>query len=362
MPSASKLILSFVLLLVATSSVTTVLGENQWTRYGSAPILSTPSWTAGGLIRPRVVYDGTTFRMWFTGLDAKANLVGIGYATSTDGMKWSENAQPVLMAGSSWEGNYISGGSVIWTGSEFMMWYRGVGGQAGSSQSHGAVGLATSPDGVAWTKYAGNPVMTTTTVDSNFLSTPYVIQVGSSFKMWYTCANPLVRTNSICYATSNDGKSWTKVSSPVLQGASGWESGGIFSPSVIYDGTTYGMWYSGLNDNGIVPQIGYATSKDGIAWTRDPSNPILPVGQSGAWDSGAVENECVVQYNGGFLLYYDGSGTSSTSLNYIGVAQSPPSFVLPETNSPVAMIAVATLIVLAGLTLNKSRLPGRARV
>jgi len=352
--SITKFLLVMIVISLVIASAGNALAESQWARYGSTPILTTPSWASGGVIRPRVLFDGKIFRMWFSGIDTKDNLLGIGYATSSDGLKWVENVQPVLTAGVAWEGNYISVGSVVWTGSEFMMWYRGVGGQQGSAQAHGAVGLATSSDGVSWAKYSGNPVMATGSVDSDFISTPYVIQAGSSFKMWYSCKNPLT-SYSICYATSNDGMSWTKQSSPVLMGASGWETGGIYSPAVIYDGTTYGMWYTGENDNGMYPQIGYATSKDGVTWSRDPNNPILPLGQSGAWDAGGVENECVVQYNGGFLLYYDGSGTSSTSLNYIGLAQSPANFVLPEFSSSALMLAIVSIILVIDLTWHKRR-------
>ena len=337
MISAFKLVLTLVVLAIAMSSLTNALGQNQWTRYGSTPILSTPSWAPGGLFRPRVTYDGKIFRMWFGGFNATGNVLGIGYATSTDGIKWVENTQPVMTAGSSpenWTGygpiTGITIGSVIWTGSQFMMWYR-----ASSSASHrAAVGLATSADGITWTKYAGNPVMIPTTVDSTFISTPYVIQVGSSFKMWYTCSNPNLPSGSrdICSATSNDGISWTKQSTPVLQLSSGWEAGYIYSPTVIYDGTTYGMWYSGCNSSSsAVCQIGYATSKDGITWTRDPNNPILSSGLSGAWDAGGVENQCAVQYNGGILLYYDGYPTSAIITgvpSYIGLAQSPANFSL----------------------------------
>jgi len=148
-----------------------------------------------------------------------------------------------------------------------------------------------------------------------------------------------------------------KGSSPVLEAREivAWEAGELYSPAVIYDGSVYGMWYSGCSSisYGNVCQIGYATSKDGIAWTRDPNNPILSLGPSGAWDAGGVENQCVVQYNGGFLLYYDGYATPTSIHNYIGLARSPPNFVLPESPSPLLMIGVAMLIMLTGLSLKK---------
>jgi hypothetical protein len=194
------------------------------------------------------------------------------------------------------------------------------------------------------------------------LTTPYVIQVGSLFKMWYACSNPLLSGLSICYAASNDGKGWAKQSSPVLQRMPGWEGDGLYSPTVIYDGTTYGMWYTGGYEPGVsfVSQIGYATSKDGLSWTRDPNNPILSPGPSGAWDGGLVENQCAVSYNGGFLLYYDGAALTQKG-NHIGLAQSPANFVLPESTSPVVMIGVAMLIVVTALSPNRRRLTNRTQ-
>ena len=116
-----------------------------------------------------------------------------------------------------------------------------------SAEAVGAVGMAASQDGISWSKDSGNPVMTVSTIDSDFIAGPYVIQIGTSYKMWYVCRNMLFKNDVICYATSDDGRTWLKYSSPVLTPSTDptkWDSGWLYSPCVIYDGTTYGMWYS----------------------------------------------------------------------------------------------------------------------
>jgi len=321
-------------LMLVLSGPCFVRAGSQWAPNSANPILSPGklgAWDYGGVIRPRVIYDGQKFRMWFVGLDSGGNLNGIGYASSTDGITWVKNSNPVITASTSnWEGSYISIGSVFWTGSEFVMYYRGVGGQEGSASSHGAVGIATSQDGVSWTKYSDNPVMTTGGPDASFLSTPYVIQIGSSYQMWYSWRNPVLTYVAICYASSTDGKSWVKHESPVLVASGiGMERYAVYSPTVVYDGTTYGMWYTATgNSDGTQTQVEFASSRDGITWVKDPSNPIFSYGPSGSWDAGGIQNQCAISYQNGFLLYYDGYGTSDNSLNYIGVAQSPSDFTL----------------------------------
>jgi hypothetical protein len=52
----------------------------------------------------------------------------------------------------------------------------------------------------------------------------------------------------------------------------------------------YKMWYSGYHDSAGGARIGYATSSDGIVWTKhnqddhDNSGYVLDVGPKGAWD------------------------------------------------------------------------------
>ena len=76
---------------------------------------------------------------------------------------------------------------------------------------------------------------------------------------------------------SPDGVDWEKyANNPVLKvGAAGeWDQHNVIQPAVIFDGAEYKMWYHGggtVGTNG----IGYATSTDGVTWTKFENNPVL---------------------------------------------------------------------------------------
>ena len=104
---------------------------------------------------------------------------------------------------------------------------------------------------------------------------PWVINDGGTYKMWYEGA-AIWPQFQIGYATSPDGITWTKHgSNPVLSGtASGWDGFQVYAPSVVKDGGTYHMYYSGTdNDYSQRWSTGYATSADGIAWTKAVPKP-----------------------------------------------------------------------------------------
>ena len=91
---------------------------------------------------------------------------------------------------------------------------------------------------------------------------------------------------------------WTKsADNPVmLAGTSGdWDKNQISPSTVIYQDSMYHMWYWG-GDIGVHKfQIGYASSPDGIHWTKDTlHNPVLTQGSVGAWDDYVVSTPSVL--------------------------------------------------------------------
>jgi hypothetical protein len=82
------------------------------------------------------------------------------------------------------------------------MWYHG----NENVPAHAAIGYATSPDGITWTKYEGNPVLTIEGVSSwaNELFHPSVVYSSTGeYRMWYGAlgqAPPIV--SEIGYATA----------------------------------------------------------------------------------------------------------------------------------------------------------------
>ncbi len=162
-----------------------------------------------------------------------------------------------------------------------------------------------------------------------------VISDAGSYKMWYTGAG-LVEGNQIGYATSSDGISWTKnPANPVLThgGNSAWDEVEVGQPFVLKDGGTYKMWYWGLDEDDI-KQIGYATSTDGITWLKH-AGPVLPVGAGGTWDSNEVGGPSVYYDGGTYHMWYHGQDGPCCDNLQIGYASSPDGINWTKHISPV---------------------------
>ena len=130
-------------------------------------------------------------------------------------------------------------------------------------------GLTAVAAGEGWVKYAGNPVMG----DPVRLGTCFDVNVvpgtTAKFNMYFSWRPKA----SIALSTGNDGISW---SDPVIclepDPTSGWEDRLNRSCCVLKDGVWH-MWYTGQARN--YSRIGYATSRDGVHFTRRSKNPVL---------------------------------------------------------------------------------------
>lgn len=68
---------------------------------------------------------------------------------------------------------------------------------------------------------------------------------------------------------------------------------------ILRDGDTWHLWYTGYNDSLSDSRfLGYATSRDGLAWTRWPGNPLTRDG----W----VEDMCIVRHGDTYYMFAEG--------------------------------------------------------
>lgn len=157
-------------------------------------------------------------------------------------------------------------------GNQRVMLYSGRPGTGGTDYFQ--LGKAISSDGgVTWAKDGGNPVVTVgggSSPDEHGASFPVIVPVGDTWHLFYTGTDSSGLA-SICYATSTDyGSSWSKVGITIAPGAV-YDLCGAISGDVLYDGTTWHMFYAGRPSNTIPEgfKICYAsaTSPSG-PWTK----------------------------------------------------------------------------------------------
>jgi predicted GH43/DUF377 family glycosyl hydrolase len=106
------------------------------------------TWDETQVDSPSVLKTDDGYMMWYTGRDRKGTLQ-IGLAMSDDGITWTKHPDPVLTADLPWEAERASVHQprVVETPDGFVMVYRMPG--RGSKMR---LGVATSADGIAWTK------------------------------------------------------------------------------------------------------------------------------------------------------------------------------------------------------------------
>ena len=202
---------------------------------------------------------------------------------SKDGIRWSEPPQVVLgpRKETGWEDD-INRPVVVKREDGYHLFY------TGQAKGHSAIGYATSPDGIVWKRMSDRPVLSPEKPwEKVAVMCPHVLWDAQNgvFRMWYS-GGEQNEPNAIGYATSTNGLHWTKhpanpVFTPDINLA--WEKHKVTACQVERVGDWYVMFYIGFRDEPHA-QIGIARSRDGITnWQRHPANPIIRPGEN-QWD------------------------------------------------------------------------------
>lgn len=285
------------------------------------------------LVGPYALWDDGTFYLYYGGNG------GGCIATSPDGYNYYKfSGNPVITpSGIGFDSLGAGFGPVVKiASSEYVMYYNArqyPGWGPGESVGRATANSPTGP----WQRYSG-PVLIGSPGDwDDGLITPLSVipQDNGGFFMFYYASDDFNNAWLLGMATSPDGITWTKYNDPTTTdppyaesdpimpaGASGeFDEWGVLGAGVFTAGGYYHMYYCGLAPDpvtGYRTDIGYAYSTDGINWEKWPENPVYVQENDPYFDYTTMifEQPTILVEGSTIFLYYD----YGTWVNSIGMA------------------------------------------
>ena len=144
---------------------------------------------------------------------------------------WTVGANPVLDtgSGSAFDVTGVQWPSVVRIGDRWAAYYAGV---SGPGRGTGKIGVAFSDDGLTWTKRPEPVLVASESWELRSLDRPRVVATPDGFVMLYTALD----LNRRGLATSTDGLTWTKVPGPSIEQKDFPVQGGSWDSALLYRG------------------------------------------------------------------------------------------------------------------------------
>lgn len=263
-------------------------------------------------------YDGK-FHMFFNSFTAWPGIIKVGYMTSNDGYHWQMvQDTPVFTTDQIPfdDGKADVSSVVVMEDGTWVLYFHTVGG--------GEIGRATAASPLGpWTVDAESILKPNPNGWDQFgLGWPSVVKDGSEFRMYFGAQTK--DGYAIGLATSTDGIHWTKYndpattddpyaeSDPVLTADVDWETNKVDRPRVTKSPDGWVMLYQAGTK---VEERGLAISNDGIHWVKYSANPIFgtkvfPIPNAKTWDTDLL-------YQDGTYYYFMELGTLSGTNLYL---------------------------------------------
>jgi hypothetical protein len=155
------------------------------------------------------------------------------------------------------------------------------------------LGLATSKDGITWTRHPDNPLY-----QEHWVEDMMIVKDGGKYWMFAEGKDDLAHL-----LVSDDGVKWKRIGLLDIRK----KDGQPISPGPYGTPTAWkenGVWYLFYERNDL--GIWLATSKDMKVWTNVQDEPVLTPGP-GEYDKDLVALNQILKYKGRYYAYYHGS-------------------------------------------------------
>jgi predicted GH43/DUF377 family glycosyl hydrolase len=271
----------------------------------------------------------------------------IGYVTSNDGKSWEDSTNCVI-SGSGPGATYgVGAPTVLKSNDGYQMWYTGWDPDPAAIETF-LSNLKTTYDSLSGEE-------TNTLANDLFIQKDIALFLGH-IKSYIANFDDFEDTlladmdrvlnkgmKQIGYATSSDGINWTSVPCVFSGDPTTWDKYGRFSPSVVKNGATYEMWYSGFNldytvlldllgtnpdmndinntlAEAIQLSIGKATSTDGgITWVKTTTDSaVFKASATTGAISGAISPSILKVGTNSYKMWYTNINLPiSSALDYL---------------------------------------------
>ena len=176
----------------------------------------------------------------------------------------------------------------------WRLWYTGYDSTPGGLRR---LGLATSDDGVHWTRHSANPLS-----GDDWVEDVMIVPHEGTFYMFAEGRNDVAQQ-----LTSQDGIHWNRIGSLDVRSKNGQPipSGPYGTPTVWLENGVWYLFYE-RNDAG----VWLATSTDRKVWTNVRDEPVLLPGPA-EFELDLIAMNQVIKHEGRYYAYYHGSKSGS---------------------------------------------------
>jgi beta-1,2-mannobiose phosphorylase / 1,2-beta-oligomannan phosphorylase len=200
---------------------------------------------------------------------------------------WKNNPVFKGTGSDTWDHKIRERGYILLEDGIYYLWYTGYRGDE-NSEKH--LGLATSTDGLSWTRYKDNPIHS-----SGWVEDMCVLKHDSTYYMFAEG-----RGDTAHLLTSTDRIHWEEKGPLEIRYADGrpLSKGPYGTPAVYFENGIFYLFYE-RDDKA----IWLATSTDMKVWTNKQDDPVVPAGPE-AYDRAGVAMNQIIKYKGKYYGYY----------------------------------------------------------